>query len=87
MPYLRDIHYSRNATVAAIRYYYKFITRMYLDEFEILEPPEGGWPHITPEATEDCGKSEEVISLLRHLPYINSPNRDNQGASYCEFAN
>ncbi|KAK3901774.1 hypothetical protein C8A05DRAFT_34540 [Staphylotrichum tortipilum] len=49
---LEDITYSREATIAAIVDYYKFLIRLYLHEAHSL------------------GKSDEVLTLLTHLPYI-----------------
>lgn len=70
MPSLEDISYSQDVCVAAVRVYYHFLSRMYLDESCIEEPPAGGWPHVTPENLRPLGKSDEVVSLLRHLPYL-----------------
>ncbi|KAI0109822.1 hypothetical protein F4814DRAFT_461062 [Daldinia grandis] len=44
---LDEISYSRDATVAAVRDYYYFLTRMYLKESDVIEPPEGGWPNLS----------------------------------------
>ncbi|KAK7911035.1 hypothetical protein PG985_013516 [Apiospora marii] len=41
---------------------------MYIDESDILEPPEEGWPHM--ENLRWMGKTDEVYELLRHLPYL-----------------
>ncbi|KAK8924295.1 hypothetical protein VCV18_004714 [Metarhizium anisopliae] len=49
---------------------------MYLDKNLIKEPPKGGWPSITPQSMRGLGKTKKVISLLRHLPYIDSPCYD-----------
>jgi hypothetical protein len=87
MPELSEINYSRDACVAAIRDYYHFLTKMYLKESDVIEPPEGGWPSITPDVLREMGKTEEVISLLRHLPYIRGDVADlAQGAPWSEFA-
>lgn len=73
---LREVTYSRDTTVAAVRDYYTFLTQMYLDKNLVKEPPTGGWPSITPESMRGLGKTNKVISLLRHLPYIDSPCSD-----------
>ncbi|OAA42197.1 hypothetical protein NOR_05046 [Metarhizium rileyi] len=73
---LTEVTYSRDTTVAAVRDFYQFLTQMFLDTKLIKEPPEGGWPSITPESMRGLGKTNEVISLLRHLPYIDSPSYD-----------
>lgn len=45
---------------------------MYIDEGTIVEPLPEGWPNITPETMRDLNKTDEVIDILRHLPYIRS---------------
>ncbi|KAF2027194.1 hypothetical protein EK21DRAFT_115088 [Setomelanomma holmii] len=88
MPSLEDISYSRDETVTAIRNYYQFLTKMYLDEAYIIEPPLEGWAHITTRSVT-LDKSKTVIELLRHLPYIKSALNDTvdaEGAPECTFA-
>ncbi|KAL2135018.1 hypothetical protein VTI74DRAFT_10055 [Chaetomium olivicolor] len=85
MPWLNEVSYSRDATVKAIREYYGFLVKMYLKESYILEPPEGGWPLTDPEGFgQALGKTNEVVELLRHLPYI--PFNKAHGAAGCWFA-
>jgi hypothetical protein len=90
MPQLSEVTYSQDACVAAVRSYYDFLTKMYLKNSDVIEPPQEGWPSITTEILQDLGKTETVISLLRHLPYIrvsSEDDRDNaQGAPWCYFA-
>ncbi|EAQ89740.1 predicted protein [Chaetomium globosum CBS 148.51] len=87
MPQLDEVSYSREATIAAVREYYRFLTRMYLNECYVAEPPEEGWPEINTEALSGLGKTDEVISLLRHLPYIRaSSDWVYEGAPGCRFA-
>ncbi|KAI1390260.1 uncharacterized protein F4822DRAFT_401363 [Hypoxylon trugodes] len=76
MPYLKDVKYSREETIAVIRDFYQFLTKLYLPESAIVEPPPEGWPTITKEKFSPLGKSDEVIELLRHLPYIREPPDD-----------
>ncbi|TKX20942.1 hypothetical protein C1H76_6793 [Elsinoe australis] len=40
MPKLSDIIYSHGETIATVRNYYKFLTRLYLAESDVREPPE-----------------------------------------------
>ncbi|KAK4040102.1 hypothetical protein C8A01DRAFT_15989 [Parachaetomium inaequale] len=73
---LEDISYSREATIAAVTDYYTFLTRMYLKESHVVYPPAGGWPAIVnaePSELQSLGKSDEVLALLAHLPYIRHP--------------
>ncbi len=89
MPRLSEIGYSRDACIAAVRDYYSFLTKMYLKESIVMEPPEGGWPAITAGKLRGLGKTDEVISLLRYLPYIRfvgDLEDDAQGAPSFLFA-
>lgn len=48
-----------------------------------------GWPSITAAYLRDFGKSDEVISLFRSLPYVRSCSAgrmDIEGAPYTKFA-
>src|SRR5690349_17737161 len=58
---------------------------MYLKESDTLEPPEEGWPLTDPKGFgQALGKSDEVVELLRHLPYISYVKA--RGAVNCWFA-
>ncbi|KAI0007292.1 hypothetical protein F4779DRAFT_592626 [Xylariaceae sp. FL0662B] len=88
MPKLSEISYSRDGTIAAVRDYYHFLTKMYLPDSAILEPPTDGWPSITEDSMRTLGKTDEVVALLRHLPYIVEPSDDKyrmQGAPWAYF--
>ncbi|KAK1838610.1 hypothetical protein CCHR01_18767 [Colletotrichum chrysophilum] len=66
---LDQVEYSEATTVAAVTDFYAFLTKMYLPESAIVHPPPGGWPTLTSDLSE-LGKSDEVLSLLAHLPYV-----------------
>jgi hypothetical protein len=87
MPLVSDISYSRQATVAAIRDYYRFLVSMYLDESNVQEPPENGWPSIPLNGWKNFDKTDEVIALLRELPYLREHPDPYQihGAPYTVF--
>ncbi|KAL6795789.1 hypothetical protein GGI42DRAFT_332084 [Trichoderma sp. SZMC 28013] len=90
MPPLSEISYSRDDCVSAVREYYNFLVGMYVDEAEVVEPPPGGWPNITTATMAALGKTDEVVSLLRHLPYLRRNKNDMynvQPAAWCYFAN
>jgi hypothetical protein len=72
MPELQEVSYSREATIAAFRDFYQFLTKMYLSENMVEEPPAGGWPTVTNENVHFLGKTDEVAELMRHLPYISN---------------
>lgn len=86
MPSLEDVTYNREECIAAVRDYYHFLTKLYLDESDIEEPPEDGWPNVTADTMGGLGKTDEVVQLLRHLPYIRGDERV-QGGPWVEFAN
>ncbi|KAF4553891.1 Hypothetical protein D9617_5g067660 [Elsinoe fawcettii] len=65
MPALYDASYSEAETIAAVRNYCRFLSRIYLDTSDILEPREGGWPMA--EVPDAFDKTEQVRSLLRQL--------------------
>ncbi|KAK1835026.1 hypothetical protein QBC39DRAFT_423915 [Podospora conica] len=61
--------YSHNETIAAMQDYIAYATKMYLDDTAYESPPADGWPSITAESMRLLGKTDDVIELLRHLPY------------------
>lgn len=63
--------YDREAIIAVVADFYQFLAKLpYIESADILYPPEGGWPNITQENFACLGKNEEVIELLKLLPYI-----------------
>jgi hypothetical protein len=64
---------------------------VFVNDSDVLEPPQGGWPDIAPDRLKDLGKTDEVIMLLRHLPYLRSTVDGNDsveaGPSGCRFHN
>jgi len=93
MPDIEDIDpYSRTATIGAISDFYQFLTKVYMKDSQVIRPPPEGWPSIVnvdPADLESFGKSDEVMSLLAHLPYIKSPgnwHKDAEVAPNCVFA-
>jgi len=87
MPHLKDVVYSQAECVNAVRQFYTFLSKMYLKSSYVVEPPEGGWPNINSDNLKELGKTDEVISLLRHLPYIAAQDncRDAKGMPYAHF--
>ncbi|KAH7092264.1 hypothetical protein FB567DRAFT_516871 [Paraphoma chrysanthemicola] len=73
-----DPVYSRDECVAAIRDYYDFLAKSFMDPLFIVEPPQNGWPDISTDATNHLGKTEQVMDLLRHLPYIAKRPKSNR---------
>jgi hypothetical protein len=51
--------------------FYNFLSTLpCIESSAVLTPPSNGWPNITRENFSKLGKNDEVISLLKHLPYI-----------------
>ncbi|KAH0009669.1 hypothetical protein KCU78_g10618, partial [Aureobasidium melanogenum] len=68
---------SQKPAVDAVRKYYHFLANDLgaIPRNCIVEPPEEGWPTITQDSLAGLEKTEAVIELLRHLPYI-EPSED-----------
>jgi hypothetical protein len=58
--------------VNAVRDYYDFLANDLgaIPSDRIVDAPEGGWPSITQSSLAGLEKTDAVIELLRHLPYI-----------------
>ena len=56
----------------AVRLYYAFLAAKLgaIRPSCIIEPPVGGWRNITTASLAPLEKTDEVVELLRHLPYI-----------------
>ncbi|KZF23993.1 hypothetical protein L228DRAFT_244852 [Xylona heveae TC161] len=69
--------YNQDEIIATMTAYYQFLSRLpYVDPSDIMYPPPGGWPEINQETLGYLGRTDTVIELLRHLPYINTDNHD-----------
>jgi hypothetical protein len=62
--------YNQDEIVAAVLSFYEFLTTLHLPEDCLKRVPGGEWPQITPERFAALEKTDTVIDLLRHLPYI-----------------
>lgn len=70
----------RDQIAAQLLSYYEFLVTMYLPEDCLKRPPDGGWPQITAERLEWLGKTDAVVDLLKHIPYISQ-----EGPEYSIF--
>jgi hypothetical protein len=85
-PSLELSSYNREEIVATLRDFYEFLSKLpWLESGDILYPPESGWPNITKENFAFLGKNEEVIALLRHLPYIRMDGKGQYVVAYNTF--
>ncbi|KAL1981335.1 hypothetical protein VTN96DRAFT_2776 [Rasamsonia emersonii] len=79
-------HYNREEIIALIFSFYQFLTTLpSLGPEDIRYPPPGGWPDITKESlvfARSEPKTDEVVALLRHLPYIDMTLKKT-GHDYC----
>jgi hypothetical protein len=60
---------------ALTAFYKQVIRHPHLDDAALKIPPSSGWQTIDSAALRDLGKSEAVIELLRHLPYLEADGR------------
>ncbi|ORY11049.1 hypothetical protein BCR34DRAFT_565883 [Clohesyomyces aquaticus] len=63
--------YNRDEIITSLTEFYEFLSTLpYVEPAAVLTPPSAGWPNITPENFAGLHKNDEVINLLKHLPYI-----------------
>lgn len=61
--------------ISTITDFYKLITKPpYIDPTALIYPPSQGWPDINVEELRKRGRTEEVIAILRQLPYLRRPD-------------
>lgn len=64
---------TRQKTIDAVLDFYKFLTQIpYISPEKLMIPPANGWDNSCINETElrRRGKNDEVIDILRHLPYL-----------------
>lgn len=76
---------TREKAISSILAFYTLLTQLpYIPADKLVLPPAGGWPTNIKENSEDigkkgvldeyglrnCGKTDSVIDILRHLPYL-----------------
>ncbi|KUJ09804.1 uncharacterized protein LY89DRAFT_788055, partial [Mollisia scopiformis] len=65
------LEYDREAIIATVTDFYKHMIKLpHIEPSDLLYPPPEGWPSITESNFAPLKRSEEVIELLRHLPYL-----------------
>ncbi|KJX94422.1 hypothetical protein TI39_contig4195g00015 [Zymoseptoria brevis] len=75
---------SWGSIVDAVRDYYVFLAADLgaIPADCIFEPLVGGWPSITQASLVGLEKTDAVIDVLRHLPYIESSDSHNTGIAF-----
>ncbi|KAH8693506.1 hypothetical protein GQ44DRAFT_719517 [Phaeosphaeriaceae sp. PMI808] len=79
--------YNRDVVVNCIKRHYELLVKVaYFDPAEVRYPPDEGWSdeQLTVDVLRAFGRSEEVIDLLRHLPYIKQLDGDDKDEVYFE---
>ena len=67
---------SHSDVADALTAFYKQVVRFpHLDDAALRTPPSAGWETVDSAALRELGKSEAVIELLRHLPYLEAAGR------------
>ncbi|OTA87752.1 hypothetical protein M434DRAFT_15311 [Hypoxylon sp. CO27-5] len=66
--------YSHDEIIAAVHEFYVAIIKLpYIDPDALVLPPAEGWPGVREDELRKRGKTDEVVGLLRHLPYLRNP--------------
>ena len=79
--------YDRDVVVSCIERHYDLLVRMaYLDLDTILRPPPEGWSdeQLAVDTLQEWKRSDRVIDLLRHLPYLSRNMFDDKYEVYIE---
>ncbi|KAI4930782.1 uncharacterized protein J4E92_004614 [Alternaria infectoria] len=77
--------YDRDVVVSCIERHYDLLVRMaYLDSDTILRPPPEGWSdeQLAVDTLQEWKRSDRVIDLLRHLPYLSRNMFDDKHEVY-----
>jgi hypothetical protein len=74
--------------VKAVRDYYDFLASDLgaIPSDCVVDAPEGGWPDITQSSLAGLEKTDAVIELLRHLPYIGYSHTVNTKVAFSTIA-
>ena len=62
--------YNRHEVIAAVTDYCDFPTDLHVRPENIRRAPPEGWLQISQERFSSLGKTDDVIDLLKHLPYV-----------------
>lgn len=61
---------DRDELVSELTSIYEFLIGLDLPADALKRPPPGGWPGINQEKLAFLNKDDNVIDILKHIPYI-----------------
>ena len=61
---------KREELVSELTSFYEFLVGLHLPTDALKRPPPGGWPSINQEQLGYLNKDDDVIDVLKHIPYI-----------------
>lgn len=64
----------RNDIAAALLSFYEFLTALHIPAKALKRPPPEGWDFVNAERFACLNKSDAVIDLYKHIPYITRDN-------------
>ncbi|GAB7356820.1 hypothetical protein MBLNU459_g7701t2 [Dothideomycetes sp. NU459] len=71
LPNGQPSRYNRDRIITVIKDFCKFIATLpFIQPGQLRFPPQGGWANINQESMAPLGKTDEVIQLLKSLPYF-----------------
>jgi hypothetical protein len=79
--------YDQEVVVTCIKRHYELLVKAaYFDPAEVRYPPDEGWSdeQLAVDVLHAFGRSDEVINLLRRLPYIKQLDGDDEDEVYFE---
>lgn len=61
---------------AVTSFYKEVVKHPYLDDSALKLPPPSGWDGVDTAALRELGKTDQVVDLLKHLPYLEDESND-----------
>ena len=61
---------KRGQLVSELTSFYEFLVSLHLPADSLKRPPPGGWPNINQEQLAFLNKNDDVIDVLKHIPYV-----------------
>jgi hypothetical protein len=79
--------YNRDKVISSISNLYKLLIKLpYVDPEALVYPPtdenKNGWTGINETELRKRGKTDRIVDLLRHLPYLRQPKSINEADNH-----